>query len=272
MSVSVEIFLGVQAISGFCLLVALSRLLARGSPAYGRLGLSALGAAGVIWLLQCFAAPSSAALGAVMLNLLLPFVALGNLPRIRRIRAAGAYLLLNLLLEGSLRVLYSAGLPALPAVLLASAGTLLLPGLGQRMRPLPVTRVEVRWRGRSVCLSALVDSGNLLRDGVTGLPVVVCSQQALSPLLPRMLPGMLPEGFRYLSVRTAAGSTLMPCFHPEGLRLLGNSGWMPVDAVVGLTVDGYSGFQALVPACLTRESAFSTPAPIPAGMSRREGL
>ena len=176
MSVSVEIFVGVQAVSGFCLLVALSHLTARGRPPYGRLGLCALGAAGMTLLLLCFGNPSAAGLGAVMMNLLVPFAALGNLPRMRRVRAAGAYLLLNLLLEGCLRVLYSAGLPALPAVLLASAVTLLLPGLGQRMRPLPVTRVEVRWRGRSVCLSALVDSGNLLRDGITGLPVVVCSQ------------------------------------------------------------------------------------------------
>ena len=176
MSVSVEIFVGMQAVSGFCLLVALSHLTARGRPPYGRLGLCALGAAGMTLLLLCFGNPSAAGLGAVMMNLLVPFAALGNLPRMRRVRAAGAYLLLNLLLEGCLRVLYSAGLPALPAVLLASAVTLLLPGLGQRMRPLPVTRVEVRWRGRSVCLSALVDSGNLLRDGITGLPVVVCSQ------------------------------------------------------------------------------------------------
>lgn len=272
MSVSVEIFLGVQAVSGFCLLVALSRLSARARPPYGRLALCALGAAGTAWLLLCFGAPLSWGLGTVMLNLLVPFAALGNLPRIRRFRAAGVYLALNLLMEGCLRMLYSAGLPALPAVLLASVGTLLLPGLGQRMRPLPVTRVEVRWRGRSVCLSALVDSGNLLRDGVTGLPVVVCSQQALAAVLPRMLPGMLPEGFRYLSVRTAAGSALMPCFRPERMRLLGHGGWMDAEAVVGLTVDGYSGFQALVPAALTREATFSAPAPAPAGMSRREGL
>ena len=58
----------------------------------------------------------------------------------------------------------------------------------------------------------------------------------------------------------------------EGVRLLGNGGWIPVEAVVGLTVDGYSGFQALVPAALTRERAFPVPAPAPAGMSRREGL
>lgn len=187
MSVSVEIFVGVQAVSGFCLLVALSHLTARGRPPYGRLGLCALGAAGMTLLLLCFGNPSAAGLGAVMMNLLVPFAALGNLPRMRRVRAAGAYLLLNLLLEGCGGCCTAPGFPrsrrcCWPRV------TLLLPGLGQRMRPLPVTRVEVRWRGRSVCLSALVDSGNLLRDGITGLPVVVCSQQALSPLLPRMYP------------------------------------------------------------------------------------
>ena len=272
MSVSVELFVGVQGFSGFCLLAALSRLTARARPPYGRLAFCALGTAGITWLLLCFAPPASAGPSAVMMNLLVPFAALGRLPCIRRVRASGTYLLLNLLLEGCLRTLYSLGLPALPAMLLASVGALLLPGMGQRMRPLPATRVEVRWRGRSVCLSALVDSGNLLRDGVTGLPVVVCSQQALSPLLPRMCPGMLPEGFRYLSVRTAAGGALMPCFHPESVRLLGNGGWTAVEAVVGLTVDGYSDFQALVPACLTRETAFSAPASMPAGMSRREGL
>lgn len=272
MSVSVEIFLGMQAVSGFCMLVALSRLTARGCPPYGRLAACALSAAGMTMLLLGFGSPPSWGLGAVMLNLLVPFAALGHVPRIRRIRAAGVYLLLNLLAVGTLRALDSLGFPALPGVLLASGGVLLLPGLGQRVRPLPVTRVEVRWRGRSICLSALVDSGNLLRDGITGLPVVVCSQQALSPLLPRMLPGMLPSGFRYLSVRTAAGSALMPCFRPEGVRLLGNGGWMPVEAVVGLTVDGYSGFQALVPASLTQGEAPCGPSPVAAGMSRREGL
>ena len=53
MSVSVEIFVGVQAVSGFCLLVALSHLTARGRPPYGRLGLCALGAAGMTLLLLC---------------------------------------------------------------------------------------------------------------------------------------------------------------------------------------------------------------------------
>ena len=53
MSVSVEIFVGVQAVSGFCLLVALSRLTARGRPPYGRLGLCALAAAGMTLLLLC---------------------------------------------------------------------------------------------------------------------------------------------------------------------------------------------------------------------------
>lgn len=272
MSVSVELFVSVQGLSAFCLLTALSRLTTRGRQPYGRLALFALISAGMTLLLLARGSPLSWTLGAVLMDLLIPLGALGQAPRLRRVRAAGVYLLLNLCMEGGVRALHGAGVPALPGVLLASVGALLLPGWQQRMRPLPVTRVEVRWRGRSVCLSALVDSGNLLRDGITGLPVVVCSQEALSPLLPRMFPGMLPEGFRYLSVRTAAGSALMPCFRPESLRLLERGGWAPVEALVGLTVDGYSGFQALVPAVLTREEAFPAPSPAPAGMSRREGL
>lgn len=128
----------------------------RGRPPYGRLGLCALGAAGITLLLLCFGNPSRRGTGSgddePAGSLCGPGQLAAHAPRpgCRSLSAAES------LLEGCLRVLYSAGLPALPAVLLASAMTLLLPGLGQRMRPLPVTRVEVRWRGRSVCLSALV--------------------------------------------------------------------------------------------------------------------
>ncbi len=268
MNIGVELLMLEQGGSCLCLLVALSRLAAPGRVPWGRLLVSSglCGAASALLLMHGTTAVRAA--GAVMMNLLAPLGALGQLPVARRLRAAELYLLLNLSLEGCARLLGGLGMPWLPAVAAASLLMLLLPRLRGTLRPLPVTRVEVRWHGRSVCLHALTDSGNLLRDPVTGLPVIVCSQQALAMLLPRMLPGMLPAGMRYLSVRTAAGGGLMPCFHPDSVRLLGARGWMEVQAMVGLTVDGYSGFQALVPAQLTREAA----AHGAEGICRRESM
>lgn len=260
MTVSLELFLAVQWCSCFCLLTALSRLSASRTPGYLRLLLVSLLSAGCTLLIALFGTSLAHVLGAVLLNLLTPLGALGWLPLPRRVRAASMYLLLNLVLEGSLRFLSTMGCPILPAALLASLGALALPRLRRHAQPLPITRAEIRWHDRSVCLNALVDSGNLLWDPITGLPVIVCSREALNALVPRTLPGTLPEGFRYLSVRTAAGGGLMPCFRPACVRLLGPRGWQEVRAVVGLSPSGYNGFQALIPASLLQAEA-EIPAP-----------
>lgn len=165
----------------------------------------------------------------------------------------------GLLLSGSGELLCQQGLSPLPAIAV-SAGVLAA-GLFFRKAPPPAdtrcARVEITLSGMRLTLPAMVDTGNLLTDPVTGLPVIVCSRQALHPAV-CLPPGggepfpdfHLPPGFRLLPVRTCAGRGLMVCVRPQALYLEGPKGWQPCHALVGIAPAPYEGRQALVPASL----------------------
>ena len=107
-----------------------------------------------------------------------------------------------------------------------------------------------------------MDSGNLLRDPVTGLPVIVMSRKAASQLVPLPEEDNLPPGMRLISVRTVAGPSLMAVFRPEQVRVLLPGGWRSARAIVGLSPDGYEGFQALLPASLLPDESFKGGMPV----------
>lgn len=125
-----------------------------------------------------------------------------------------------------------------------------------------------RWRSRAgerkdvrllfdtggVTLDGMVDTGNLLRDPVTSLPVVVASYAALRAHLPQ---GMvcedlqtLPRGFRLIGARTANGITLLMCFRPRGIYIRTGCIWRKTQAVVAVSPH-LSGRRALLPPTLS---------------------
>ena len=110
--------------------------------------------------------------------------------------------------------------------------------------------VDIRHGPHHLTLTALIDSGNLLRDQVTGLPVIVISRRAAQRLVQLPQTGTLTYPFRLLTVRTISGTAMMTVFHPDSVCLLLSGGWTRVDTLLGVSPDGYDGFQALVPACL----------------------
>lgn len=72
--------------------------------------------------------------------------------------------------------------------------------------PLYVT-LRVACEGRWLDLPALVDTGNQLRDPLTGLPVVVVEEQAVAPLLPPVLRQAVAAGDDIAAwARAAAGA------------------------------------------------------------------
>ena len=114
-----------------------------------------------------------------------------------------------------------------------------------------VRQVELRVDGNAVILPAMLDSGNLLRDPLTGLPVLVVPRKAARLLFPGVYDlgdlASLPLGFRLLNVRTAAGSALLPLFRPDECRLYLNGHPSEARLLVAVAGPEYGGAQALVP-------------------------
>lgn len=180
-----------------------------------------------------------------LITLLAPAAAWPGVPRPQRKSMALCSLLLTLVMAACARLLHSLGLGRTPLILAQFALLPLLARCFPTASHKACITLEIIHRTRRLQLTALVDSGNLLRDPITRLPVIVISRKAASRLLDQQ---EFSPGMRLISVRTVAGSSLMPVFRPGEVRLLLPQGWQPIHAVIGLSPEGYSGFQALVPA------------------------
>ncbi|MBQ8556853.1 MAG: sigma-E processing peptidase SpoIIGA [Clostridia bacterium] len=183
-----------------------------------------------------------------------PILAWPGVPRRLRWRMAALGTLLSLLLSGVTRLLA----PLIPnGLVLTSLASLVLTAMPHCLRrtgEIPrCATVDIRLGSSRLTLTALIDSGNLLRDVVTGLPVIVISRRAASKLAALPEDGTLLPGMRLMSVRTISGTTLMAILRPGSLRILIDGVWRTCEALIGLSPDGYDGFQALVPASLIRE-------------------
>lgn len=166
-----------------------------------------------------------------------------------RMIASGCFLSLGV--TGVMRFAAPFGLPAallvLIVCLLLRAVPIVLPKPEEAPR---LATVDVRHGPHHLTLTALIDSGNLLRDSVTGLPVIVISRRAAMRLVQLPQEGKLTYPFRLLTVRTVSGTGVMTVFHPDSVCLLMPSGWTRVETLLGVSPEGYDGFQALVPASL----------------------
>lgn len=162
-------------------------------------------------------------------------------------------LLASMLTGGAMTALMNAGLSAVSSGVVAMGASMtayllmnLIPNVLCNVR-----QVELKVEDRAVILPAMLDSGNLLRDPITGLPVLVIPARAACTLFPGMpdpsfLPG-LPLGFRLLNVRTAAGSALLPMFKPDECRIYLNGSACKANLLVAVAGREYGGVQALVP-------------------------
>lgn len=180
-----------------------------------------------------------------------PLLAWPSAPRRLWLRMAVCSVSLSLTLSGLLRLLAPFPLPNPVLLSIGCAALALASRRAASAAPVPrCTAVDLRIGTRRASLTALVDSGNLLRDSVTRLPVIVISRQAAARLITLPPDGTLLPGMRLMTVRTVSGTGLMTILRPDSLRLRSDGAWQEAEALVGLSPDGYEGFQALVPACL----------------------
>lgn len=117
--------------------------------------------------------------------------------------------------------------------------------------------------GNALTLTALVDSGNLLRDPISGKSVIVVDRQKLLPALPVPLraalekdtpaawlsDGRYAKHIRLIPTKTATGERLLPALKPHALRLHDGRQEYPADYLIAPADLGESaaGFDAIVP-------------------------
>lgn len=194
------------------------------------------------------------AAGLMMCAVCAPILAWPGVPQrlYARMIASGCFLALGV--TGVMRFMQPFLMPPEVMVLLGCLLLRAVPLLLPKPEEIPqLATIDIRHGSHHLTLTALIDSGNLLRDGVTGLPVVVVSRRAAERLVQLPAKGKLTYPFRLMTVRTISGTTLMTVFHPDSVCIQTGSGWQRVETLLGVSPEGYDGFQALVPASLMAE-------------------
>ncbi len=127
-----------------------------------------------------------------------------------------------------------------------------------------LTTLRLDYHGRTTSMTTLLDTGNLTRDVVTGLPVVICESKMLtdifsSALLEKALQlqwGELPlqeqKIFRLIPMKDIGGERLLVAFEPTGCALLQEGAWKPCDVIAAITTQDLAEgqFHAVAPAKL----------------------
>lgn len=115
-------------------------------------------------------------------------------------------------------------------------------------------RLHLRIGLQDFLLPALADTGNTLRDGFSGKPVIVCGTDHLSPWLRRFADteaaAQSCRGFRMIPVRTVTGTRLLPAFLPDFAAVMraDQRSELPVDALIALADE--KGAPVVIPAAL----------------------
>ena len=91
-----------------------------------------------------------------------------------------------------------------------------------------ISTLEITYGGRTLTLRGMVDTGNMLKDPISGKPVIIIDKKSLEGLIPRSIldkamrgdiTGILEENYenkvRLVSMKTASGSSMVCAFIPQ---------------------------------------------------------
>lgn len=157
-------------------------------------------------------------------------------------------------------------------LLLAAAGglaTLAFARLCQRRAKHTRATLTLTMEGKTLTVTGIVDTANLLRDPISGRPVVILAQDAASEWLPSLfpraprapaallssLPTALARHARLLPTSTVTGEGLMLALLPDTALLDAGRGAHPVELLVSAApLEGISSeCEALLPVSLITE-------------------
>ena len=146
--------------------------------------------------------------------------------------------------------------------LLSALVTWLLGKIFRRKRAQRVCLVRMRFDGKEREFPALVDSGNLLEEPVSGTPVIFLKEKAAKQLPEHLLSAMkngvaslsLPDAgkLRVIPSKTVSGDGILLAAVPEQISLRSGRGWETRRALVAVDFSegDFGGFEALVPEIL----------------------
>ena len=121
--------------------------------------------------------------------------------------------------------------------------------------------LHIEHRGRMLSVIAFRDSGNLLTEPISGLPIILLTSSTVKRLLDnetyRLLTEMsigeeerLNEKIRFVVYETVSGSGILGAFRPERITVNGVNvdGWIAISDKLKDKTDSIS--EAIVPSCL----------------------
>ena len=134
-----------------------------------------------------------------------------------------------------------------------------------RRAPIKECRLHLRFCGKDFELLGLSDSGNLVRDPITGKPIIFVDRATIEKQIPldfldRFAEGMLDRGapcknLRIISLRTAAGTSIATAAAPDSISIeyedkKGKTTTAELSALISPTDLGNSaeGYTAIIPA------------------------
>ena len=109
-------------------------------------------------------------------------------------------------------------------------------------------QLEIAYNNKIVVVTALMDTGNSLTDGMTGRPVVIAELAAMSPLFSREeiqffrsedfenIPESLKKSFRLIPCKTVTEDSLLKAFIPDFVKIKnGNNNFVNNFCTIALT-------------------------------------
>ena len=217
----------------------------------------------VKWSLSCGASPVMVAFGRMAISfllLLIPALRSGELQAILRAPkkqvalacAAGLLLAAAGLLGGTVQALSGAAGSRTIGLWLGAAAAPLLSAATVRLRRMRQGATHVRVRmtcgGRTAAFTAMVDSGNCLRDYLTHRPVIVMPQARGYRLF-----GLENTPLRPIFADTAGGRQMMLCLTPEATILDNGQTKRAVEALLALSPGLGGNAPALLPVSLLED-------------------
>ncbi|MDO4547405.1 MAG: sigma-E processing peptidase SpoIIGA [Clostridia bacterium] len=123
-------------------------------------------------------------------------------------------------------------------------------------------QVFIKYRDTQARLSAMIDTGNRLREPFSNLPVLIVEWRAIRNMLPAGFDahnpcGNLPAGYRLASFGTLGAKGEIALFRPDELLVSYGDGWLAVsDIWIGVYPGNIPGqYHAIAPAVMGRISA-----------------